>query len=85
MSGGSGGGLCVRIYSSGDVSISSMSLTTVTAINNTAGTMHSAPLQQHDLRVVPVDFVGLCVCVREGWGLVSGVGAVLRGQAASSL
>jgi hypothetical protein len=46
MSGGSGGGLCAEIDSeAGDVSSSSMSLTTVTATNNTAAsTVHWALL-----------------------------------------
>jgi hypothetical protein len=35
-----GGGLYARIDSDSDVSNSSMSLTAVTATNNTAGTMH---------------------------------------------
>jgi hypothetical protein len=66
---GSCGGLCARIYSDGDVSNSSMSLTAVTAINNNAGTMSwGALLQQHGLWVLPVDSDsdGLCVCVRDG-------------------
>jgi hypothetical protein len=72
MSGhGNGGGLCVRIYSGGDVSDSSMLLTTVTTTGNTAtGTMRRALLCQHDLWVVPVDSEWLCVYVGEGWGLV---------------
>jgi hypothetical protein len=55
MSGGGGGGLYAEINSGGYVSNSSMSLTAVTAINNNAGTMRQALLQQHDLCVVPVD------------------------------
>jgi hypothetical protein len=66
LSGHDGGGLCAQINSNGDVSNSSMSLTAVTAINNTAGTMRRALLQQHDLWVVAVDSDGLCVCVRDG-------------------
>jgi hypothetical protein len=78
---GVGGGLYAAIDSSdGDVSHSSMSLATVTAANNTAGMMRWALLWQHDLLVVPVDSEWLCV--REGWGLVGGVWAVLREQAA---
>jgi hypothetical protein len=82
MSGDGGGGLFAWIDSYlGYVSDSSMSLTTVTATNNTAaGTMRWALLWQHDLWVVPVDSDGLCVCVRDG-GLVCGVWAVLREQA----
>jgi hypothetical protein len=80
MSGRGGGGLYAWISSLGDVSSSSMSLTTVTAANNTAGMMRWALLWQHDLWVVPVDSEWLCV--REGWGLVGGVWAVLREQAA---
>ncbi len=72
MSGGDGGGLYASIV--GDVSSSSMSLTTVTATNNNAaGTMRWTLLRQHDLWVAPVFSDGLCVCVREGWGLVGGV------------
>ncbi len=68
----SGGGLYAYIDSHGDVSNSSMSLTTVTATGNTAaGTMRWALLQQHDLWVVPGDSEWLCV--REGWGLVRSV------------
>jgi hypothetical protein len=71
---GYGGGLYAFIRSIGDVSTSSMSLTAVTATNNTAeGTMRWALLQQHELWLVPVDSEWLCVCVREGWGLVGGV------------
>jgi hypothetical protein len=45
MSGdGGGGGLYAEIYSGGDVSNSSMSLTSVTATNNTAGMMRWALL-----------------------------------------
>jgi hypothetical protein len=65
-SGGDGGGLYAEIHGS-DVSNSSMSLTTVTATNNTAAsTMHWMLLQQRDLWVVPVDSEWLCVCVRDG-------------------
>ncbi len=72
-SGGFGGGLLAKIDSYSDVSSSSMSLTSVTATNNTAvGTMRRALLQQHDLWVVPVDSEWLCVCVRDGV-LVGGV------------
>ncbi len=53
---GLGGGLYAGIGCGGDVSNSSMSLTTVTATNNTAtGTMRWALLQQHDLWELPVD------------------------------
>jgi hypothetical protein len=38
--GGGGGGLYAEIFSHRDVSNSSMSLTAVTATNNTAGMMH---------------------------------------------
>jgi hypothetical protein len=41
---GYGGGLFAWINGNRDVSSSSMSLTTVTATNNTAGTMHWALL-----------------------------------------
>jgi hypothetical protein len=50
---GEGGGLLALIDSDGDVSNSSMSLTSVTATNNTAGTMRRALLSQRDLWVVP--------------------------------
>ncbi len=39
IAGGNGGGLYAAIVSSGDASHSSMSFTTVTATNNTAGMM----------------------------------------------
>ncbi len=65
--GGGGGGLYAEIFGKGGISNSSMSLTTVTATNNTATrTMRQALLQQHDLWVVPVDSEWLCVCVRDG-------------------
>ncbi len=63
---GNGGGLSAEIVSGGDVSTSSISLTTVTATNNTAGTMRRALLWQHGLWVVPLDSDGLCVCMRDG-------------------
>jgi hypothetical protein len=71
-SGGFGGGLFAKINSGGDVSSSSMSLTSVTATNNTAGTMRWALLQQHDLWGGASGFrVAVCVRVRDDGGLTA--------------